>query len=159
MSYPLSTRSGVLADKPSDISGATKALQLSLEQDVNKWKAAYEAAVAENEHLRSRGEEANMVMQWRHRYDICERERDEALNKLRSILEPSPETTKKILPSTSLESLSVFNIDDDGVGTGYTDLLKNDVLSPGTIYQKYIGLKEEYEVGITTIHREYLFSS
>jgi hypothetical protein len=161
INYPLSTRSGLHADKPD--SDSAKTLQLSLEQDVNKWKTAYEAAVAENEHLRSRSEEADIVLQWRHRYEICERERDEALNRLRSILEPSAEPSKRILPSTSLESLSVFNVDDDatgnGTGTSYTAMLKNDVLSPAAIYQKYIALREEYEVGFCGLYAITMFSS
>lgn len=98
-----------------------------LEQEILKWKSAYESAVAENEHLRSRGEEANQASHWRERFETCERERNEALDKLRSVLDINS---------------------GNNSSTGHTDFnaLKQDLLGSGAIYQKYLALKEEFEV-------------
>ncbi len=106
----------------------TDSQKLALEQDIAKWKSAYESAMAENEHLRSRGEEANQASHWRERFETCERERNEALDKLRSVLD----------------------LNNGASTTGQTDFnaLKQDLLGSGAIYQKYIALKEEFEVKI-----------
>lgn len=112
-------------------SGGMSAAVVGSDQEVARWKSAYEKAVAENEHLRSRGEEAAQASQWRERFEMCERERNEALDRLHSLLEP-----------------------DAGVGTGRTsgggeqnyDSKRHDLLGPGAIYQRYLSLKEEFEV-------------
>jgi hypothetical protein len=120
---------------------AFKATQAALEQEVHKWKTAYESVVAENEHLRTKGEENTQIQQWRMRLEVCEKERNEALDRLRSLLEPSAETRQRMLAhSSSFEGNAAFGIEDT------PSALTSDFLSPGAIYQKYLSLKEEYEV-------------
>lgn len=95
--------------------------------DASRWRAAYETAMAENERLRSRGEEAVQASQWRERFETCERERNEALDRLQSLLESGSASAK------------------GNAGANYT-MKRNDLLGPGAIYQRYLSLKEEYEV-------------
>ena len=121
---------------------ASKAMHATLEQEVHKWKTAYESAVAENEHLRTKGEETAQIQQWRQRLEVCEKERNEALDRLRSVLEPSADARQRLLAhaSSSFEGNAAFGIEDN------PSALTSDFLSPGAIYQKYLSLKEEYEV-------------
>lgn len=62
-----------------------------------KWRIAYEKAVRENESLRNRTGDTVLTSQWRDRYDILLRERDDLHDKLRvyAKLEESG-TTKSI---------------------------------------------------------------
>ena len=98
------------------------------DSEASRWKVAYEAAMKENEKLRSRGEEAAQASQWRERFETCERERNEALDRLNSLLEPHPGTAMA------------------AKGTGEYDAKRHDLLGPGAIYQRYLSLKEEFEV-------------
>ena len=108
-----------------------------LEHEVQKWKSAYETAVTENEHLRSRSEEVGQASQWRQRFETCERERNEALERLRSLLEIDTKT------SSSNDGNTDFNT------------MRHDLLGPGAIYQKYLALKEEFEVSCLLFSNAY----
>lgn len=107
-------------------SGGGGALASGMDE-VSRWKAAYEDSMAENERLRSRGEEAAQSSQWRERFETCERERNEALDRLQSLLEPHSRAGR-------------------ASGESDYDAKRNELLGPGAIYQRYLSLKEEFEV-------------
>lgn len=48
-----------------------------------KWKIAYERVVSENEHLRTRGGEAALIMQLREQYEVCLKEKNDLDEKLK----------------------------------------------------------------------------
>ena len=124
-------------------SGSNGGVSLGGEQEVARWKSAYETAVAENERLRSRGEEASQASQWRERFETCERERNEALDRLHSLLEPH----KGSESGGGLTRGSGIVVGDQNY-----DAKRHDLLGPGAIYQRYLSLKEEFEVSSLIMH-------
>jgi hypothetical protein len=83
-----------------------------MEREIERWRSAYEQAVAENEHLRSRGEDVSQVAHWRQLYETSERERNECAEKLRA----------------------------------YTELGSNSDVSQAALRDKYLALKDEFQV-------------
>lgn len=59
----------------------------SMEREIERWRSAYEQAIAENEHLRSRGEDASQVAHWRQLFEASERDRNVCAEKLRAYTE------------------------------------------------------------------------
>jgi hypothetical protein len=57
-------------------------LQESLAEKEKKWRAEYEKLIAENETLKGRAGEATLAAQWRTRYEVCLKEKDELAEKL-----------------------------------------------------------------------------
>lgn len=49
-----------------------------------QWKEAYNALLAENTALKSAGSEAMLASQWRQRYEVCLKEKEEAQNQLKT---------------------------------------------------------------------------
>mmetsp|Transcript_6743 Transcript_6743/g.10775 ORF Transcript_6743/g.10775 Transcript_6743/m.10775 type:complete len:172 (-) Transcript_6743:217-732(-) len=45
----------------------------------SRWKESYDLLLAENEKLKSSGAEALLAAQWRHRYEACLKEKDDAI--------------------------------------------------------------------------------
>lgn len=145
MSFPLASKTGssyAIDERSAAPDSGRSNGSNQLDVEVSKWKNAYEAAVAENERLRSRGEEANQASQWRDRFEVCERERNEALDRLQALLEPH---SRQLSNSGSSE-----NIDHSA--------RRNDLLGPAAIYQRYLSLKEEFEVRYTDKRFIFLFS-
>jgi hypothetical protein len=75
------------AGAPSDSGAGAVA---SMEREIERWRSAYEQAIAENEHLRSRGEDVSQVAHWRQLYEASERERIGCVEKLRAYTELGP---------------------------------------------------------------------
>ncbi|KAL3768151.1 hypothetical protein ACHAWO_006521 [Cyclotella atomus] len=48
----------------------------------SRWKESYDVLLAENEKLKSSGAEALLAAQWRHRYEACLKEKEDAVTNL-----------------------------------------------------------------------------
>ena len=55
------------------------ALRREMAEQEARWKESYELLLAENEKLKGSGAEALLAAQWRHRYEACLQEKDDAL--------------------------------------------------------------------------------
>ena len=93
-------------------------LKAQLTEQESKWRQAYEKVVKENELLRTRGGEAMLATQWRERYEACQREKDDLVEKLKLHMKPP-------------------NMRGDGYGGGNND--------QKTIEQAYTELRHEYK--------------
>ena len=55
------------------------ALRAEMAEQESRWKESYDLLLAENEKLKSLGAEALLAAQWRHRYEVCLKEKDDAI--------------------------------------------------------------------------------
>ena len=55
------------------------ALRAEMAEQESRWKESYDLLLAENEKLKSSGAEALLAAQWRHRYEACLKEKEDAL--------------------------------------------------------------------------------
>mmetsp|Transcript_35537 Transcript_35537/g.64036 ORF Transcript_35537/g.64036 Transcript_35537/m.64036 type:complete len:487 (-) Transcript_35537:224-1684(-) len=55
------------------------ALRAEMAEQESRWKESYDLLLAENEKLKSSGAEALLAAQWRHRYEACLKEKDDAI--------------------------------------------------------------------------------
>lgn len=55
------------------------ALRSEMAEQEARWKESYDLLLAENEKLKSSGAEALLAAQWRHRYEACLREKEDAV--------------------------------------------------------------------------------
>jgi hypothetical protein len=58
------------------------ALRSEMAEQEARWKESYDLLLAENEKLRSSGAEALLAAQWRHRYEACLKEKEDAITNL-----------------------------------------------------------------------------
>jgi hypothetical protein len=58
------------------------ALRSEMAEQEARWKESYELLLAENEKLKSSGAEALLAAQWRHRYEVCLKEKEGAITNL-----------------------------------------------------------------------------
>lgn len=58
------------------------ALRSEMAEQESRWKESYDLLLAENEKLKSSGAEALLAAQWRHRYETCLKEKDDAMTNL-----------------------------------------------------------------------------
>lgn len=58
------------------------ALRSELAEQEARWKESYDLLLAENEKLKSSGAEALLAAQWRHRYEACLKEKEDAITNL-----------------------------------------------------------------------------
>lgn len=58
------------------------ALRSEMAEQEARWKESYDLLLAENEKLKSSGAEALLAAQWRHRYEACLKEKEDALTNL-----------------------------------------------------------------------------
>ena len=58
------------------------ALRAEMAEQEARWKESYDLLMAENEKLKSSGAEALLAAQWRHRYESCLKEKEDALTTL-----------------------------------------------------------------------------
>jgi len=58
------------------------ALRSELAEQEARWKESYDLLLAENEKLKSSGAEALLAAQWRHRYEACLKEKEDAIANL-----------------------------------------------------------------------------
>ena len=57
-------------------------LRAEMAEQEARWKESYDLLMAENEKLKSSGAEALLAAQWRHRYESCLKEKEDALTTL-----------------------------------------------------------------------------
>mmetsp|Transcript_26912 Transcript_26912/g.57230 ORF Transcript_26912/g.57230 Transcript_26912/m.57230 type:complete len:324 (+) Transcript_26912:324-1295(+) len=55
------------------------ALRAEAAEQESRWKESYDLLLAENEKLKSSGAEALLAAQWRHRYESCLKEKEDAI--------------------------------------------------------------------------------
>jgi len=55
------------------------ALRKEMVEQESRWKELYDQLLAENEKLKSSGAEALLAAQWRHRYEACLKEKEDAM--------------------------------------------------------------------------------
>ena len=67
------------------------ALRSELAEQEARWKESYDLLLAENEKLKSSGAEALLAAQWRHRYEACLKEKDDAILNLNMVKEKNME--------------------------------------------------------------------
>ena len=58
------------------------ALRTEMAEQEARWKESYDTLLAENEKLKSSGAEALLAAQWRHRYEACLKEKEDAMTNL-----------------------------------------------------------------------------
>jgi hypothetical protein len=58
------------------------ALRSEMAEQETRWKESYDMLLAENEKLKSSGAEALLAAQWRHRYEACLKEKEDAVTNL-----------------------------------------------------------------------------
>ncbi|ACI64127.1 predicted protein [Thalassiosira pseudonana CCMP1335] len=58
------------------------ALRAEMAEQEARWKESYDLLMAENEKLKSSGAEALLAAQWRHRYEACMKEKEDAVTNL-----------------------------------------------------------------------------
>ena len=58
------------------------ALRSELAEQEARWKESYDLLLSENEKLKSSGAEALLAAQWRHRYEACLKEKEDAITNL-----------------------------------------------------------------------------
>ena len=58
------------------------ALRSEMAEQEARWKESYDLLLAENEKLKSSGAEALLAAQWRHRYEACLKEKEDAITNL-----------------------------------------------------------------------------
>jgi len=58
------------------------ALRNEIADQEARWKESYDTLLAENEKLKSSGAEALLAAQWRHRYEACLKEKEDAMTNL-----------------------------------------------------------------------------
>lgn len=58
------------------------ALRSEMAEQEARWKESYDLLLAENEKLKSSGAEALLAAQWRHRYEACLKEKEDAVTNL-----------------------------------------------------------------------------
>lgn len=58
------------------------ALRTEMAEQEARWKESYDILLAENEKLKSSGAEALLAAQWRHRYEACLKEKEDAMTNL-----------------------------------------------------------------------------
>ena len=58
------------------------ALRAEMAEQESRWKESYDLLLAENEKLKSSGAEALLAAQWRHRYEACLKEKEDAVTNL-----------------------------------------------------------------------------
>lgn len=58
------------------------ALRNEMADQEARWKESYDTLLAENEKLKSSGAEALLAAQWRHRYEACLKEKEDAMTNL-----------------------------------------------------------------------------
>ncbi|KAL7481335.1 hypothetical protein ACHAW6_007043 [Cyclotella cf. meneghiniana] len=58
------------------------ALRSEMAEQEARWKESYDLLLAENEKLKSSGAEALLAAQWRHRYEACLKEKEDAMTNL-----------------------------------------------------------------------------
>jgi hypothetical protein len=58
------------------------ALRSEMAEQEARWKESYDMLLAENEKLKSSGAEALLAAQWRHRYEACLKEKEDAITNL-----------------------------------------------------------------------------
>lgn len=58
------------------------ALRNEIADQEARWKESYDTLLAENEKLKSSGAEALLAAQWRHRYEACLKEKEDAITNL-----------------------------------------------------------------------------
>ncbi|KAL7528966.1 hypothetical protein ACHAWF_002785 [Thalassiosira exigua] len=54
-------------------------LRAEMAEQESRWKESYDLLLAENEKLKSSGAEALLAAQWRHRYEACLKEKEDAV--------------------------------------------------------------------------------
>ncbi len=84
----------------------------TMEREIERWRSSYEQAIAENEHLRSRGEDASQVAHWRQLYEASEREKNIATERLRQITElgSKSDTSEAVLREKYLALKDEFQV-------------------------------------------------
>jgi regulator of replication initiation timing len=105
---------------------------VSYEQEIEKWKSAYEKMVHENEQLRTRGE-TQLAAQWRDRYENCCQEKEELVEEIKMLQACSRSSTADVEGMTSPSANHM---------TGHL-MSSNDSFS---LERAYMQLKEEYKV-------------
>lgn len=70
-----------LAQAKTDHASLT-ALRSEMAEQEARWKESYDLLLAENEKLKSSGAEALLAAQWRHRYEACLKEKEDAITNL-----------------------------------------------------------------------------
>mmetsp|Transcript_2751 Transcript_2751/g.5942 ORF Transcript_2751/g.5942 Transcript_2751/m.5942 type:complete len:207 (+) Transcript_2751:1099-1719(+) len=75
------TQASELAQAKNDHAQLT-ALRAEMAEQEARWKESYDLLLAENEKLKSSGAEALLAAQWRHRYEACLKEKEDALTNL-----------------------------------------------------------------------------
>jgi hypothetical protein len=58
------------------------ALRAEMAEHEARWKESYDLLLTENEKLKSSGAEALLAAQWRHRYEACLKEKEDAITNL-----------------------------------------------------------------------------
>eukprot|EP00804_Cyclotella_cryptica_P018522 CCRYP_004333-RC/>CCRYP_004333-RC protein AED:0.02 eAED:0.02 QI:682/1/1/1/0.5/0.33/3/406/388 len=58
------------------------ALRSEMAEQEARWKESYDLLLAENDKLKSSGAEALLAAQWRHRYEACLKEKEDAMTNL-----------------------------------------------------------------------------
>lgn len=58
------------------------ALRTEMAEQEARWKESYDLLLAENEKLKGSGAEALLAAQWRHRYEACLKEKEDAVTNL-----------------------------------------------------------------------------
>ena len=58
------------------------ALRAEMAEQEARWKESYDLLLTENEKLKSSGAEALLAAQWRHRYEACLKEKEDAITNL-----------------------------------------------------------------------------
>jgi hypothetical protein len=127
--------------------GELQNLKLRLRENESAWKDAYERVVRENELLHSRGGDV-IASQWRERYDVVLREKDDLDEKVRIL--SSIDTT--IGGGTKGGRAANNSIGDKQSSASTTQIsgttvVSTNLLDPAcrSIEQMYVALKDEYK--------------
>jgi hypothetical protein len=109
------------------------------QEELNKWKTAYEKVVRENEQLRTRGGDALVLQQWKQRYEECLQQKEELQEKVNIYARmnvSSPNGVSAIGGNSASLSGRLNGID--------TSRHPTEHVKP--IEQQLIDLKDEYKV-------------
>jgi GRIP domain len=75
--------SGKDSETSRSLNSKIEKLRTEMTRQEAQWKEAYEALMIENETLRSSSSQAMVASQWRQRYEICLKEKEEIVNRLK----------------------------------------------------------------------------
>jgi hypothetical protein len=75
-----------------------------------KWRIAYEIAMHENELLKARNNDSILVNQWRERYELCLKEKESLLDKLKVYNRLSEGVTNKTIEQCYIELRDEYKV-------------------------------------------------